>query len=195
MIEGMKVRLRALRLSDAKEIVKYWNRFELRAYLASIVPHSVQDEEEFIKTSWKGFKTLRLFQFGIETLAEELLIGGTSLGSVDWVNRRAEAGITIWNEAYQGKGYGTEAMLLLLYYGFNVLNLHSVHLRVYAYNRRAIKSYLKIGFKEVGRWREARYLHGQYHDVILMDLLASEFQLPPDLEEALTMKYVPFSSE
>lgn len=189
MIDGLKVRLRELRLEDVEEIMKHWNRLELRKYLALMTPHSATDEEQFVKGTWDGFRKLTRFAFGIEVIAEKLLIGVAELTNVEWINRHAVVGISIFNSSYHGKGLGTEALQLLLWYGFSVLNLRSVHLSVYAYNERAIKSYQKIGFKEIGRLREARYWHGGFHDVVILDLLASEFHLPEDLDRHLTQKY------
>ena len=93
----------------------------------------------------------------------------------DQTNRRASLGIIIGEKAYWGKGYGTDATRLLLDYGFNVLNLHSVELSVYSFNERAIRCYEKVGFTQTGRHREARILRGKTHDIITMDILASEF--------------------
>ena len=49
---------------------------------------------------------------------------------------------------YHSKGYGTEAINLILEYGFKYLNLHSIKLDLVSANERAHKSYLKCGFKE-----------------------------------------------
>ncbi|MHA1293718.1 MAG: GNAT family N-acetyltransferase, partial [Promethearchaeota archaeon] len=74
------------------------------------------------------------------------------------------------------KGYGTDCLKILLSFGFEILNLHSIYLRVFDFNERAIKVYLKIGFKKAGVLREAYFIEGKYHDVILMDILANQFR-------------------
>lgn len=90
-------------------------------------------------------------------------------------NRRAILGIMIGEKSYWGQGYGTEAVNLILDYGFNVLNVNSVELGVYAFNQRAIRCYEKVGFKRIGNHRQARIVAGIAHDTISMDILASEF--------------------
>jgi RimJ/RimL family protein N-acetyltransferase len=65
---------------------------------------------------------------------------------------------------------------LLLDYGFNLLNLNSVMLGTFAFNRRAIHCYERVGFRVVGRRRQARIIGDVKHDAILMDILAEEFK-------------------
>ena len=105
-------------------------------------------------------------------------IGRCLLFGVDPVDRRAMCGIFIGEKDAWGKGYGTEALALLLDYAFNLLNLNSVELGVFAFNRRAIASYRRLGFKEIGVRRQFRLIAGKAYDMILMDLLAAEFQSP-----------------
>jgi diamine N-acetyltransferase len=105
-------------------------------------------------------------------------IGNCGIHAIDWVNRRTEVGIMIGEPSARGKGYGTEAMRLLLDHAFTVLNLHSVMLSVYGYNLPAQRSYAKVGFTEIGRRRESRWHNGRFWDEIYMDILAAEFESP-----------------
>lgn len=105
-------------------------------------------------------------------------IGRCLLFAVNHVDRRAMCGVFIGERSLWGRGYGTEALALLLDYGFNLLNLNSIELGVFEFNQRAIASYRRLGFKEIGRKRQARIIAGKAYDVILMDLLACEFESP-----------------
>ncbi|MFW9971053.1 MAG: GNAT family N-acetyltransferase [Candidatus Odinarchaeota archaeon] len=108
--------------------------------------------------------------------AIEKLIGNCGLHKIDWKNRVAEAGILIGEKEYQNKGYGTEAMELLVEYGFNTVNLNRIELYTYEYNIRALKSYKKVGFIEEGRKRQFMWSNGKYYDAILMGILAEEWK-------------------
>jgi RimJ/RimL family protein N-acetyltransferase len=107
---------------------------------------------------------------------DDLLIGGISLDSVDHRSRKAELGIFIGEEEYRGRGYGTEAIGLILHYGFLTLNLHNIMLCVHGDNTQGITCYLKNGFKEFGCRRESHFKDGRYVDTIYMDILATEWQ-------------------
>lgn len=101
-------------------------------------------------------------------------IGFCRLKNIDWVNRRAELGIFIGEKDYWSLGIGTEAVKLILDYGFNILNLRNVMLGVYSFNERAIKSYIKCGFKEIGRRRSSIICGGMEYDEVFMDILSDE---------------------
>ena len=105
-------------------------------------------------------------------------IGRCLLFSIDHVNRQAMMGIVIGEKEKWGKGYGQEAINLLLDYGFNLLNLNNIMLGTYSFNLRAQACFRKVGFKEIGRRREARILGKEKYDVVLMDMLAKEFESP-----------------
>lgn len=79
----------------------------------------------------------------IETLDEGRYIGGCGINSLDWKNSVATVGIFIGDKNYWGKGYGTDAMKVLLRFIFEQMNINKVKLFVYSFNERAIKSYEK----------------------------------------------------
>jgi RimJ/RimL family protein N-acetyltransferase len=105
-------------------------------------------------------------------------IGNCGLHVVNSVHRHAQFGIFIGEKTYWNQGIGTEATALLLDYGFNIMNLNNISLEVVAYNKRAIRSYEKGGFQYVGRRRKYNYMAGEYHDVLIYDMLAEDFQSP-----------------
>jgi RimJ/RimL family protein N-acetyltransferase len=104
------------------------------------------------------------------------LIGSGGFFSIDKLNRIAELGIVIGDERLHGKGYGYQAMCLLLDYAFYVLNLNSVYLNVLSFNPNAIKLYEKCGFKHIGAMREARIIGDEKFDLVYMDILFSEYE-------------------
>ena len=106
--------------------------------------------------------------------------GEIRLDNVNALDKRATMAIGISNPALLGKGFGTEAITLLLKHAFGDMGLHRIGIRVLAYNKRAIRAYEKCGFIIEGRERETAYVSGSWHDDIMMGLLDREFSaLPP----------------
>lgn len=83
--------------------------------------------------------------------------------------------IGIGNTDYRGKGYGAEAVRLILRYAFYELNLNRVGLDVIEYNEQAIRTYEKAGFQLEGRVRSAVLRDGNSYDRIMMGMLYSEW--------------------
>ncbi|WP_224269205.1 GNAT family N-acetyltransferase [Haloprofundus salinisoli] len=77
---------------------------------------------------------------------------------------------------YSGEGYGTEAVELLLEYGFDHCRLHKFVAEVIEFNEPAQHLLDKIGFIEEGRQRDHDFVDGEYHDCILYGLLVTEWQ-------------------
>lgn len=119
------------------------------------------------------------------------LLGNVGFKSIGDIHRTAEMGIMLGNPKYQRKGYGMEAINLLLDYGFSFLNLRNISLNVFEYNEAAYNLYKKAGFKEAGRLRKAVEIMGKTYDVIIMDMLKEEFQsfyIKRELEKRYNLK-------
>ncbi len=114
--------------------------------------------------------------FTIVDLKTDAAIGRCLLFDVDALNRSAKVGIFIGEKDFWGRGIGQEAIRLLLDYGFNLLNLHSVMLGAFSFNVRAVEVYRKVGFQEIGLRRQARIVAGKAYDVVMMDMLEDEFR-------------------
>jgi len=124
----------------------------------------------------KTLEELKGYRFAIILLDGDILIGHISLHDIDHLNRNAFIGIFIGEEEHRKKGYGAEAVRLILDYGFKTLNLHNIMLSVHADNYAAISCYKKAGFTETGRRREWVFKNGEYIDKIYMSILAREFE-------------------
>ncbi len=176
MYVGNKTRLRRLELDDVEAILKTWNSYELRQYLATPLPSTREDLTNFINSVNEAFSKKNKFTFGIESIETESLVGIIDLANISWISGNAEISVfAIMDQEDRGKGFAFDSMLLLLDVAFNVLNLHNVYLWVVEFNRRAIEFYTKVGFTKRGNLRELAYRNGRRYDVVIMDILKPEF--------------------
>ena len=104
------------------------------------------------------------------------MIGFVELDGIQWTHQTGYIGIALGDREYWGKGYGREAMKLILKFAFHELNLHRVQLSVFSYNERAISLYRKLGFVQEGVLREYLSRDGQRHDMLYFGLLQQEWQ-------------------
>jgi RimJ/RimL family protein N-acetyltransferase len=115
------------------------------------------------------------YLFAIHTLEGDQLIGFIWLGAIDWNHGNGWVGIGLGERDYWGRGYGTDAMRVILCYAFTELNLHRVSLDVFSYNPRAIRSYEKAGFRYEGRIRNLISREGQRMDDVWMGILRDDW--------------------
>jgi RimJ/RimL family protein N-acetyltransferase len=173
MLEGKLVRLRPLEMTDLDREYRWINDREVTRYLSARYPISRGEE-----AAWLREGTKNSFSEGpvlaIETKDGEH-IGNVTLHNPDPDNRKAVLGIAIGEKQHWSGGYGTDAIITLLRFGFHQMALNRVSLHVFEFNERAIACYSKCGFVEEARLRDHYYGEGRYWDVLVMGILRHEF--------------------
>lgn len=174
MYKGEKIRLREYKKEDIKLAQEYVNDSEIKKLLNPGIPflYTYEDEEKWYENLSASKDT---YNFAIETLEDKKYIGGCGINEVDWKNSYVVVGIFIGDKDYLGKGYGTDAMKVLMNFIFEQMNIHKIKLNVFSFNKRAIKSYEKCGFKVEGILRDELFVDGKYHDEVSMGILREEY--------------------
>jgi RimJ/RimL family protein N-acetyltransferase len=175
MLQGEKVILRALEREDLPRLWAFHNDVEFETVgggdpwepesLARLQAHFDAQSRE---GQYDGMS------FAIE--ADGKFIGSCGLFHVDQTARTCELGIGIGDKDYWGRGYGRDAVRVLVDYAFRLRNLHKVWLRVVGVNERAIRSYRACGFVEEARLRQQHWGDGQYVDEVYMGILRGEWE-------------------
>ncbi len=166
-IVGESIYLSPINPNDSEKYTKWLNNANITRFLSvhnQMV--SLFGEREYLEKASKEDA-----HFAIVNLSNDELVGSIAFDKIDYKNGCAELGIFIGEEDNLSKGYGSEAIKLLLDFGFNQLRLHSVMLTVLSDNQRAINCYTKCGFREFGRRQESIYCDGKYIDLIYMEII------------------------
>lgn len=171
--EGSRVRLVILNEEDAEVLVNFINDPKTFIFLATMFPIPIHKEREWIKGLLEKMDTEPTF--GIELIETGELIGVMGLHKINFVDRTATTGALIGPEEYRGRGYGTEAKLLLLEYAFNTLNLRIIYSSVFSFNMRSKAYSLKCGYKEVARLEQKFFRGGEYADEIILQVTREDF--------------------
>lgn len=194
MLIGDRVRLRALEREDVPTCARWMNDPEVREHLLVVAPMSIMAEERWVQM-WLDRKDDYVFAIeahapvalttvstGHLPLSSDALaegdwrhIGNIGLHRVDLLHRVATAGIAIGEKDCWGRGFGREALILLLRFAFHELGLNRVELEVFKGNPRAMKTYRAVGFVQEGVRREGAYKHGRFVDCFTMGILRREF--------------------
>ena len=172
-IQGERIYLSPINPEDLELYTKWVNDPEVSVWIGL---HqrllSLTKEKEALENMAKNEDS---FIFAIVAQDGDRLLGNIGLHDISRNARHGTLGIFIGEAEDRSKGYGAEAIRLLLGYAFRTLNLHSVELTVNSANARAIACYKKAGLKECGRVRDACFVDGKYTDRVHMDILESEY--------------------
>lgn len=175
MITGERIRFRGMERADLPSFMAWVNDPEVRFGISAFLPMSMAREELWFEDMLK--KPVEEHPFALEIRDGDIwvLAGSIGLMRIDWISRKAEIGIMIGEKRFWNKGYGTEAMLLIMQHGFETLNLHRLYLRVFSDNPGAIRAYEKAGFVLEARMRESHFADGNYKDDLMMSVLRGEW--------------------
>ncbi|KAF6657044.1 GNAT family N-acetyltransferase [Paenibacillus polymyxa] len=172
LLEGSRVYLRPINVEDTELYYNTLFHQEVRRLTGTQRSFTKEQIARYIEAKGQDSSSLLLL---IALQEDDRVIGDIALQDMDSLNRSANIRIAINEQGNQGKGYGTEALVLMLGYGFGICNLHRIELNVFDFNEQAIRCYEKVGFQREGVQRDALYYNHQYHDSILMSMLQHEY--------------------
>lgn len=172
-LTGERIYLRPVRTSDVNETYCRWmNDPQTNRYLESrFSKHSIASLKAYVAE--KEDDGQNAF-FAIILKEGDRHIGNIKLGPVDEHHRSGDIGILIGEKDCRGKGYGAEAIRLIVRYAFERLGLHKVTAGCYAPNKGSIAAFQKAGFAIEGVRKSHCYCDGEYVDDILLGLVRPE---------------------
>jgi RimJ/RimL family protein N-acetyltransferase len=177
LFHGKLVRLAADEPESMGQAFARWNRnSDYRRLMDTEPPQlwSAKNIKEWLEKDHEKDDPDQCF-FTLHTLEDDRLIGFIALRSIRWSQGEAWVGVGIGEPVYWGRGYGTDAMRLVLRYAFMELNLERVSLNVFLSNERAVRSYEKAGFQREGIERQNTHRDGKTEDVLYMGILRQEW--------------------
>jgi RimJ/RimL family protein N-acetyltransferase len=173
-IDADRIRLRWISEEDTDafyaiysnpEVMRYWSTPPLvdRAAAADLIRKIHADWQRRLILKW-----------GIALRADDQLIGSLTLFNLDFNHRRAEIGYALGREHW-GHGYMNEALMAVLKYAFEVLELHRIEADVDPRNTASIKTVERLGFQREGYLRERWQVNGEIQDAYFYGLLKQDW--------------------
>jgi len=168
-LQGEKIAFRPVSKDDYSLIYEWFNDPEVTYFMfTGQRPTSLEKVSEIMDTDLKSERNVI---FTIIDKANNQAIGLCGLYEINNTAQKAEMRIIIGNKDSWGRGYGTESVEIINYYGFDRLNLHRIYLGVTGENIGAIKTYEKAGYLHEGVLKEDIYRNSRYYDSIRMGFL------------------------
>jgi RimJ/RimL family protein N-acetyltransferase len=174
MIAHGSIYLRPGERDDVPRFVRWYSDLRTTRTLLMTSPIGEALEERWFDGMIAAHGTDRFF-FVICRRADDRPVGSIDLHEVDRRNGSASLGIAIGEEDDRGRGYGTDALIALVAFGFDQLRLERIELDVYDFNDRARAVYERVGFVLEGTMRHALFRDGAFHDVHRMAVLRDEW--------------------
>jgi RimJ/RimL family protein N-acetyltransferase len=180
LFEAQDVRFGPIDLETHPDIESCWTHdaefMRLMEFkpIRPLSPAMVKKQYEAIEKEMEEQRNL--FYFTICTREDDRFIGKALLEYVDWSSGNSYIRLGIGEPEFRRKGYGSQALSLLLRYAFGELNLYRVTAVVPAYNEGALRLFQKFGFMEEVRRRKAMHRDGEFWDVVGFGLLNAEWR-------------------
>lgn len=176
-LQGENIFLSPISTDEAEKYTEWMNDLDLTEMIGgSNNVISLEKQKKWIESQSLNNE----YCFSIIKKDTDELIGSCTLFKVNLINKVADLGIYIGEKKERHKGYGTEAINLILHYAFNYLNLENIMLTVLESNKEAISCYEKIGFKLIGKRRNAYTVCNKNINIVYMDILKNEFKYKAD---------------
>ena len=186
LVRGEMVGLAA---PDREEFVDRWDRyndprigmlaaFQTAGAAAIYKPPLTREHRESV---WQAVLEQRLIAFDIRAVDDGRFVGEAGLARAAWPRGSADIAVALFDPEDRGRGFGTEAVVLLLAYGFDGMRLNRMVLRYLSVNDAVVhaveRSAAAAGARLVGIEREAEWAYGARRDRMIVEVLSEEF--PP----------------
>jgi RimJ/RimL family protein N-acetyltransferase len=190
LLRGKRVELRLPTQADIEAFALWTHDVEYQRLLrrSMIYPANADMLRSYLEHIWKEERD---YPFSIVDRNDGRLLGVVVITHVQWQARHCSFWIGIGSASERGKGYGSDAVRVLLQYAFLEMNLNCVRLEVMAYNTDALRAYERAGFRADGRQRAAVYRDSVYYDIVLMSILRVEWEA---LTSQPAVRYQPASA-
>ena len=170
---GKSVYLRPFERSDLAHICRWYNAPELRGPIGVTEPYNAVKADQWFEEMCRDEHRV---WFAIVLKENDRVIGECGLLRMFAAWKTTDLTIIIGDSDAQGRGYGSEAIGLLLDYAFGYLGFHRVAVGVAGFNEDAVRFYEKSGFKREGIQRDGYFYNHRYHDFVMMSILEDEFR-------------------
>ncbi len=175
-LDGERVQIRPLRFSDEEDIFTNVRDKDVVKWTSNIPwPYPDDAAYKFIRKTHYEKRNRNGYTFGIVLKEINSIVGVASLFNINWDHSNAEIGFWI-GKRYWNRGLMTEAVKLILRFGFHEIRLHRIYAGLFEKNIGSRRVLEKTGFKLEGVLKETRFKCNKWHNEFIYRILKSEYE-------------------
>ncbi|MEV8180247.1 GNAT family protein [Specibacter sp. NPDC078692] len=172
---GPRLGLRDFDVNDIADVHEY-TADPLVSQFSTWEPNALKQTTAFVEAAAQEHLDPDRTAFSLAAVLDGKAIGSVAIWITDPHDRNGELGYTFHRD-YWGKGYSSEAVSMLLSFGFNSLELERITATCHPENQGSVRVLEKSGFALEGRLRSHRRIRGQRRDSMLYSILRGEWSL------------------
>lgn len=169
-LKGEHIYLRALEPEDLDFVHAIENDENIWKISNTQTPYSKFLIKQYLEHAHKDIFEVKQLRLVISSYKNDTL-GLIDIFDFDFKNNRAGIGVLVKEPNDREKGYGKEALSLLINYCFTHLGLHQLYCNISEENEASIKLFTKQGFKNIGLKKDWNYINGSYKNEYLFQLI------------------------
>jgi len=169
-LKGEHIYLRALEPEDLEFIHEIENNEDIWEISNTQTPYSKYLIKQYLENAHKDIFEVKQLRLVISSYTNEAL-GMIDLFDFDFKNSRAGIGVLVKDSINRKKGFGKEALQLLINYSFKHLNLHQLYCNISEDNQASIKLFTSQGFNEIGLKKDWNFTNGNFKNEYLFQLI------------------------
>jgi [ribosomal protein S5]-alanine N-acetyltransferase len=178
----LRLAFRKLSLEDEQVVYRYSSNPEVTQYVLFPTHKSTEDTRAFIKLNLEKYEKGEIACWAV-TLKDT----GELVGTADFVwwnldHKKAEVGYCFAKEHWN-KGYASEALMVLIKFGFIFMDLHRIEARCFEENKASVRVMEKAGMSHEGLMRDMIFTKGRYWNINLYAILKDDFYKLPKYAE------------
>ncbi|WP_071394431.1 GNAT family N-acetyltransferase [Bacillus tuaregi] len=174
-LQAGRIKLVQTERKHAPALFLFWSDPDVTRYMNIETFTNVDEAITMIDLLNKLAAKKQANRYTIMTGQNDTIVGSCGFNYFDYDNEKAEIGYDLGKE-YWGKGFASEAVTILLQYGFQELNLNRIEAKVAPENARSKKLLEKLGFYYEGLLRESEKTKEGFIDAMLYSILQKDFQ-------------------
>jgi diamine N-acetyltransferase len=171
LLQSQNLYLRALEPEDLDFIYTIENNESVWEVSHTITPYSRFLIKQYLENAHQDIFEAKQLRLVICSKENQTAIGLIDLFDFEPMHRRAGIGILIQNTDDRHKGYGSEALQMLINYAFQILQLHQLYANISSNNAVSIKLFTTFGFEKIGIKKDWNFVNGTYQDELLYQLI------------------------